>query len=68
MKAQATSNEAVIEFTGRVQRMVPVHHYRLRDRTSWNGKNVQYEARPLLGINNEDLDFIEELIIVEISK
>ncbi len=34
MKAQATSNEAVIEFKGSVQRMVRVHHYGLRDRPS----------------------------------
>ncbi|MGF9656032.1 phage virion morphogenesis protein [Pantoea agglomerans] len=68
MKAQATSNEAVVEFTGRVQRIVRVHHYGLRDRTSWNGKKVHYEARPLLGINDGDLDFIGKLIVVGISK
>ena len=68
MKAQATSNEAVVEFTGRVQRIVRVHHYGLRDRTSWNGNKVHYEARPLLGINDGDLDFIGKLIVVGISK
>ncbi|MRT40109.1 phage virion morphogenesis protein [Enterobacteriaceae bacterium RIT702] len=63
MKTQATSNEAVIEFTGRVQRMVRVHHYGLRDRPSRNGKEVQYEARPLLGISENDQNIIEEIII-----
>lgn len=64
MKAQATSNEAVIEFTGRVQRMVRVHHYGLRDRPSRNGKEVQYEARPLLGISTKELDEIENIMIM----
>lgn len=63
MKAQATSNEAVIEFTGRVQRMARVHHYGLRDLPSRNGKDIQYEARPLLGISEVDLQMIEETII-----
>ncbi|MFJ5161107.1 phage virion morphogenesis protein [Pantoea sp. NPDC088449] len=63
MKAQATSDEAVIEFAGNVQRMARVHHYGLRDRPSRKGKEVQYEARPLLGLIGEDLKFIEREII-----
>lgn len=63
MKAQATPDEAVVQFTGRVQRMARVHHYGLRDRPSRNGKEVQYEKRPLLGITESDIKFIEDLII-----
>jgi len=63
MKTQASASEAVIEFAGNVQRMARVHHYGLRDRPSCRGKEVQYEARPLLGINAEDLDLIENEII-----
>lgn len=63
MKTQASPNEAVIEFAGNVQRMARVHHYGLRDRPSRKGKEVQYEARPLLGINAENLQLIEEEII-----
>lgn len=48
MKAQATSEEAVIEFTRRVQRLVCVHHYGLRDRASANGTEIKYFARPCL--------------------
>jgi len=68
MKARATSNEGVIEFTGRVQRMVRVHHYGLRDSPSDNGKDVQYTSRPLLGVGVEDINFIKELILAAISK
>jgi len=63
MKTQASPNEAVIEFGGNVQRMARVHHYGLRDRPSRKGKEVQYEARPLLGLSEKDLKMIEELII-----
>jgi len=63
MKTQASPNEAVIEFAGNVQRMACVHHYGLRDRPSRKGKEVQYEARPLLGVSNLDAEFIEKIII-----
>ncbi|ELW9295691.1 phage virion morphogenesis protein [Enterobacter roggenkampii] len=63
MKTHASPNEAVIEFAGNVQRMARVHHYGLRDRPSRKGKEVQYEARPLLGLTGEDLMFIESEII-----
>lgn len=58
MKAQATSDEAVVEFTGRVQRMVRVHHYGLRDRPSRSSKEIRYEQRQLLGMSEIDLKMI----------
>jgi len=67
MKTQASPNEAVIEFAGNVQRMARVHHYGLRDRPSRKGKEVQYEARPLLGLNEYDLDSIQNIIINKLS-
>lgn len=63
MKAKGTANDAVVEFAGNVQRMARVHHYGLRDRPSCKGKEVRYEARPLLGINSEGLQLIESMII-----
>ncbi|WP_192072558.1 phage virion morphogenesis protein [Pantoea agglomerans] len=63
MKTQASPNEAVIEFAGNVQRMARVHHYGLRDRPSRKGKEVQYDSRPLLGISEQDLKMIEEVMI-----
>lgn len=67
MKIQASPNESVIEFAGNVQRMARVHHYGLRDRPSRKGKEVKYEARPLLGINEDVLNMIEENILMIIS-
>jgi len=67
MKTQASPNEAVIEFAGNVQRMARVHHYGLRDRPSRKGKEVQYEARPLLGLAAPDLEVIETIILSVLS-
>jgi phage virion morphogenesis (putative tail completion) protein len=67
MKAQATSDEAVIVFTGRVQRIARVHHYGLRDRPSRNSKEVQYDSRPLLGLSIKDKDFLAEAVISFLS-
>ncbi len=67
MKAKGTSDNATVEFTGRVQRMVRVHHYGLRDRPYYKGSDVQYISRPLLGISNQDGKFIENLIINYLS-
>jgi len=68
MKTQASPNEAVIEFAGNVQCMARVHHYGLRDRPLSKGKEVQYAERPLLGINDENLSMIEEIILNHLQK
>lgn len=67
MKAKADSESAVIEFTGRVQRMARVHHYGLRDRPSKKGREVQYEARELLGLNQEMTNMICDEIITALN-
>lgn len=61
MKAKAGADEAVVEFAGNVQRMARVHHYGLRDRPARGSKEVQYEARPLLGLTRKDLEIISEI-------
>lgn len=68
MKTQASPNEAVIEFAGNVQRMARVHHYGLRDRPSRKGKEVQYEARPLMGLSDDDYQIIEGIIISALAQ
>jgi len=68
MKTQASPNEAVIEFAGNVQRMARVHHYGLRDRPSRNSKEVQYESRPLLGIDEAGIKLIEGVLVEIVGK
>ncbi|MBU9819144.1 phage virion morphogenesis protein [Rahnella sp. BCC 1045] len=68
MKAKGTADDAVVEFTGQVQRMAKVHQYGLRDRPSVRAKEMQYPARPLLGLDAEDIDLIQIEITKHISK
>lgn len=63
IKANGSSNDAVVEFVGRVKRMAEVHHYGLRERPSLRSPEVQYEERLLLGIELKDIKVIESTII-----
>ncbi|MER5112107.1 phage virion morphogenesis protein [Serratia marcescens] len=63
LKAQGNSDAAVVEFVGRVQRMVNVHHFGLRDRPTPHSEAVKYEARPLLGFGQNDIDIVEVAVI-----
>mgnify|MGYP002678742757 FL=1 len=67
MKAAAGNDAAVVEFTGKVQRMVNVHQYGLKDKPGRNSKPVQYDARPLIGFSDEDRQAVEEIIIAKLS-
>ena len=68
MKAKASADDAVVEFTGNVQRMARVHHYGLRDRPARRGKDVKYESRTLLGISQNHLALIEKVMLTMLSE
>ena len=67
MKAKGTADDAVVEFTGQVQRMAKVHQYGLRDRPSVRAKEMQYPARPLLGLDADDKKIVEDELLILIS-
>ena len=67
LKAKGTADDAVVEFTGNVQRMARVHHYGLRDRPARGGKEVQYEARPLMEISPRDKHSIRAIVTEYLS-
>ena len=67
MKATTGNDAAVVEFTGKVQRMVNVHQYGLKDKPGRNSAPVQYDARPLIGFNDDDRQVVEEIIISKLS-
>jgi phage virion morphogenesis protein len=67
MKAKGTADDAVVEFAGQVQRMAKVHQYGLRDRPSVRAKEMQYPARPLLGLDAEDMKIVEDELLILIS-
>ena len=68
LKAQGNSDAAVVEFVGRVKRMVNVHHYGLRDRPTPHSEAVKYEARPLLGFGPDDVKIIETAVIEHLAE
>lgn len=68
MKAKGSADEALVEFAGRVQRIVRVHQEGLRDRPNRHSRDVQYDARPLLGFSEADRQIVEDVIITRLSK
>lgn len=67
MKANGRENSAVVEFTGKVQRIARVHQYGLKDRPNVHAQDVQYAERQLLGFSREDKHLVETLIIKHLS-
>ncbi len=68
MKASGNDNEAVVEFTGKVQRIARVHQYGQRDRPSRNGRAVLYPVRQLLGFSEADRQLVESAIIHHLAE
>ncbi|MBH2651833.1 phage virion morphogenesis protein [Serratia ureilytica] len=67
MKAKGTADEALVEFAGRVQRIARVHQEGLRDRPSRHSRDVQYDARPLLGFGDVDRQIVEDVIMSQLN-
>lgn len=63
MKATGRENSAVVEFTGKVERIARVHQYGLKDRPNAHAQDVQYAERQLLGFDRKDKYIIEKLCI-----
>ena len=68
MKATGSENSAVVEFTGKVQRIARVHQYGLKDRPNTHAKDVQYPERQLLGFSREVKQLVETLIIKHLTR
>ncbi|MGX9869235.1 phage virion morphogenesis protein [Enterobacter mori] len=67
MKATGRENSAVVEFTGKVQRIARVHQYGLKDRPNVHAQDLQYPKRQLLGVSGDNKQYIEALIISYLS-
>ncbi|HHA1874094.1 TPA: phage virion morphogenesis protein [Enterobacter hormaechei subsp. xiangfangensis] len=68
MKASGRENGAVVEFTGKVQRIARVHQYGLKDRPNAHAQDVQYAERQLLGFSQADKQLVETLTIKHLSR
>ncbi|MGR5945785.1 phage virion morphogenesis protein [Enterobacter sp. C4G1] len=62
MKATGRENSAVVEFTGKVQRIARVHQYGLKDRPNLNAQYMTYPERQLLGFAEKDSQLVDILI------
>ncbi|EFH8529843.1 phage virion morphogenesis protein [Escherichia coli] len=62
MKASGRNDAAVVEFTGKVQRIAQIHQLGLKDRPNPHAQDVQYPERQLLGFGQGDKKLIENLI------
>ncbi|HDF7064926.1 TPA: phage virion morphogenesis protein [Enterobacter hormaechei] len=68
MKASGRENGAVVEFTGKVQRIARVHQFGLKDRPNAHAQDVQYAERQLLGFSSEDINKTESTILKYMEK
>lgn len=62
MKARGRNDAAVVEFTGKVQRIARIHQFGLKDRPNPHAQDVVYPERQLLGFTLADKQRIEELV------
>lgn len=63
MKASGRNDAAVVEFTGKVQRIAQIHQLGLKDRPNPHAQDVQYPERQLLGLSDASNQFVERLIL-----
>ncbi|MDM3122700.1 phage virion morphogenesis protein [Citrobacter sp. Cf125] len=61
MKASGRNDAAVVEFTGKVQRIAQIHQLGLKDRPNLHAKDVQYPERQLLGFSISEKRMIENI-------
>lgn len=67
LKSQADADSAQVSFIPAVQKIARVHHYGLRDRVNRRELTVKYAERPLLGISQENIEFIHNALIEWLS-
>lgn len=68
MKATGSESRAVVEFTGKVQRIARVHQYGLKDRPNPHSHDVQYAERQLLGFSKTENNSIEKIVLHHILR
>ncbi|MDU6814424.1 MAG: phage virion morphogenesis protein [Klebsiella pneumoniae] len=67
MKTSGNDSAAVVEFTGKVQRITRVHQLGLKDKPSPKSAAVEYPQRQLLGFTEDDRKLVESVIIDYLS-
>jgi len=68
LRASATPASAEVSFAGRAQRIAQIHHYGERAAVNWpRGPMFDYPARALLGLADEDLERLRELVLDRVA-
>ncbi|MBV7417965.1 phage virion morphogenesis protein [Comamonas sp. CMM03] len=63
LRTKAFTDSAVVQFIGRAERIARVHHFGLRDRVAPGGAEYSYPERPLLGISQDQLEQLRDIIL-----
>jgi len=63
LKIEQDENQLSVGFFGRVARIARVHQEGLTDKVAKKGPDYRYPARPLLGFNAADVEFIRESLL-----
>lgn len=68
LKAKTNATDVSIEFIGKAGRIARVSQYGLRDKVNKRGLEVQYQQRELLGLTDNEIDMIENIVISSMTK
>ncbi|WHF36800.1 phage virion morphogenesis protein [Aeromonas salmonicida] len=67
LKAKGYSDRAEVSFASTAEKVAHIHHYGLKDKGS-KGQDIQYPERPLLGMDANDVDKVEDLLLAKLKK
>lgn len=63
LKAQGSEQAVTVGFTGRIARIARVHQYGLKDRAERGAPDVRYARRELLGLTQDDLKAVQNILL-----
>ncbi|MCC2941777.1 phage virion morphogenesis protein [Citrobacter portucalensis] len=58
LKASGHNDAAVVEFTGKVQRIAQVHQFGLKDTPNKYSQIIPYPVRQLVGVNDSNVEMV----------
>lgn len=67
LKAKGTPQRPVIGFAGRVSCIARVHQYGLTDRAERGAPKVRYARREVLGLSDQDLHTLRDLLLDQLD-
>ncbi|WP_328222709.1 phage virion morphogenesis protein [Aeromonas caviae] len=67
LKAKGYSDRAEVTFASTAEKIAHIHHYGLKDKGS-KGQDIRYPERRLLGMDDKDIDKVEDLLLAQLTK